>query len=374
MKRKRSANFSQETCELKFALTDSSLEEGTFSGIASVFGSLIQAWMPTVIEPGAFTKTLKEQAKRIKLLWQHDANEPIGLPIELVETVNGLELKGRISMTQRGREALLLMRDKVIDEMSIGFDPIKWEMEDKGNGELLRHVKEVKLWEVSLVTFAADPLARIMAVHSVVPFQNLPLADEDRAWSAAAALKRVKEKCGLDGDTPDWGMFRKAHVWWDEDEPEKMGSYKLPIADIVDGKMTVVPRAIFAAAARLNQADVPDEDVDRIKIHLGRYYAAMDRTAPWDAEKDDLDLALETLAALVPSETHEGRVLSAKNKKLLQDAAAALQALLDAAEPPPPPEKKDEEEEQALTVAADTLTPERHERELALFEYEFNFS
>jgi uncharacterized protein len=184
---KKIETLGQEQTWLKYALADANLEEGTFKGVASVFGSTVQSWMPTVIEPGAFTKTLQENSARIKLLWQHDPSEPIGKPSSLQETQQGLEITGKISKTTRGSDCLILMRDGVIDELSIGFDPIKWEMEDKGNGEVLRHIKEVRLWEISAVTFAADPLAKIQAIHCLQPILGFSFED------FSSALREVHE-------------------------------------------------------------------------------------------------------------------------------------------------------------------------------------
>ena len=129
----------QERIGLKFALTDTNLDQGTFKGMASVFGSMVDSWMPTIIEPGAFTKTLQEQGKRVKILWQHNMWDPIGIPTLLQETDLGLQIEGKVSQTEHGKDCLTLMRDGVVDELSIGFDPIKWEMEDKVRAKMLRN-------------------------------------------------------------------------------------------------------------------------------------------------------------------------------------------------------------------------------------------
>jgi len=347
--------MAQEHCGLQFALTESDPKEGTFKGLASVFGSMVDSWMPTVIEPGAFTKTLQENLSRVKILWQHNLDEPIGLPLTLKESSKGLEVEGRISQTTRGRDALQLMKDKVVDELSIGFDPIKYEMEEIDGKETIRHIKEVRLWEISLVTFAADPKAKVRSVHAVVPYQDLALADEGRSWSVGDAHNRVVSDCDLKGDSPDWVKFKRAHLWFDPAKTEDITGYKFLIADIIDGKLLAVPRAIFAAAGVLMGArggtKISQAEQDKMKAHLARYYKKMDRTAPWDEEKDSIELVLEMFHALIPpDETHEGKVLSSKNKKLLQDAVAALNALLPAAEPP------DKEDDQALTVNAEQIS------------------
>jgi len=164
-----------ETCRARFALAaDGSLPPNCFRGMASVFGTLVDTWVPTRILPGAFTKTLQENASRIKVLWQHDEAWPIGLPLMLEERVDGLYVEAEISAdVPEGQRCLALMRPlpgagrPVIDELSIGFDPIKWEMVDLGQDNIERHIKELRLWEFSPVTFAANRDAKVTAVHSL---------------------------------------------------------------------------------------------------------------------------------------------------------------------------------------------------------------
>ena len=114
-----------------------------------------------IIEKGAFSKSIIENKSRIKILWQHNPNEPIGRPIEMYEDDKGLYIKAKISNTELGRKAMELMRDGVISEMSIGYEVEKKDF--KGNN---RVIKEVKLWEISAVTFAANPQAKILSVKN----------------------------------------------------------------------------------------------------------------------------------------------------------------------------------------------------------------
>jgi hypothetical protein len=134
--------------------------ENEFEGYASVFRNVDS--YRDVIEPGAFTKTIQEN-KRIKVLWQHDPMQPIGKPILMQEDNHGLYVKAKISDTTLGREAMALMRDGVIDELSIGFNTVK---EDWDKDQQVRRIKEVKLWEFSPVTFAANDQAAITAVKN----------------------------------------------------------------------------------------------------------------------------------------------------------------------------------------------------------------
>jgi hypothetical protein len=119
---------------------------------------------------------------------------------------------------------------------------------------------------------------------SVTAFQNLPLADRDREWDGAAAEKRIRKWADAE-DEPD-AKYRDAHIWYDKDKKDNFGAYKLLIADIVGGKLMAVPRGVMAAGAVMQGSrggvDLPKGDIDGVKSHLGKYYAKMDETAPWD--------------------------------------------------------------------------------------------
>lgn len=127
-----------------------------FEGFASKFGNL--DLHNDIIEKGAFTKTIQERfpKKMIKVLWQH--MEPIGMPEVLEETDDGLYVKGKISKTRLGDEAIELMKDGVVDGMSIGYDVVKDKFDDEKG---IRYLRELKLYEVSIVTWGANPEAGI---------------------------------------------------------------------------------------------------------------------------------------------------------------------------------------------------------------------
>jgi hypothetical protein len=119
---------------------------------------------------------------------------------------------------------------------------------------------------------------------AVTTFQDLPLADRDRAWDGDAAEKRVREWAGAE-DRPN-SRYRDAHAWYDADNKDEFGAYKLLIADIVDGRLKAVPRGVMAAGNVMQGArggvDLPEGDIDRVKSHLAKYYGKMGETAPWE--------------------------------------------------------------------------------------------
>lgn len=119
---------------------------------------------------------------------------------------------------------------------------------------------------------------------SVVSFQDLPLADRKRRWNGDAANKRVRKWAGADQE-PN-AKYRKAFVWFDGDAKDNFTAYKLQIADVIDGELKAVPRGVFIAAAVMQGsrggADLPQNDIARVKSHLARYYQKLDEQPPWD--------------------------------------------------------------------------------------------
>ena len=121
---------------------------------------------------------------------------------------------------------------------------------------------------------------------TVTRFQDLPLADRDREWDGDAAERRVRDWAGAqDGPT---AKYRDAHVWYDAERKDNFTAYKLLIADVVDGKLTAVPRGVMAAGNVMQGSrggvDLPKDDIDRVKSHLARYYAKLGETAPWERD------------------------------------------------------------------------------------------
>ncbi len=119
---------------------------------------------------------------------------------------------------------------------------------------------------------------------TVPAFQDLPLADRDRPWDSAAAEKRVRTWAGAQ-DEPNQ-QYRAAHLWYDADKKQNFTSYKLLIADVIDGTLHAVPRAVIAAAGVVDGArggvNIPASDTSRVKNHLEKYYAKLGEKAPWE--------------------------------------------------------------------------------------------
>jgi hypothetical protein len=114
-----------------------------------------------VIMRGAYQKTIQENGSRVKYLYQHNMMQPIGKMNELYEDEKGLMFVAEVPKTTLGKDVIELMKAGVITENSVGILPIV--KEDKGS---YRELKEVKLFEISAVTLAANEEAQIMDVKS----------------------------------------------------------------------------------------------------------------------------------------------------------------------------------------------------------------
>jgi HK97 family phage prohead protease len=168
--------------DLKFEIKKEPDEDGKFEGYASVFDVVDQGM--DVVSPGAFRRSL-DTGKSVKLLWQHDQSQPIGVFDEIREDERGLFVKGRISKdVQKGREAMALMRMGSIDSMSIGYRTKQASQE--GNGSV-RRLDEIDLFEVSLVTFPMLPDAQITAIKSIKTIRDFEKSLRDVGFSKAEA-------------------------------------------------------------------------------------------------------------------------------------------------------------------------------------------
>lgn len=135
-------------------------EEGSFVGLASVYGNVDRHG--DIVERGAFDATIKDNPETV-ILWQHESWTPIGTG-KLVDTATGLELHGQLVLgTQAGTEARALMMAGAVKGLSIGYDVVNAKWDDE---QSVRILKEIRLWEVSLVTFPANIEAEVLTVKS----------------------------------------------------------------------------------------------------------------------------------------------------------------------------------------------------------------
>ncbi len=140
---------------------------GEFRGYASTFGNVDHAH--DVILPGAFKKTLKENnGGKVPILDHHDSTRQIGWNLEAREDKHGLWVRGQLDLNvqlARERHSLMQMASRVGARtgLSIGFQTVRAESPGKAAG--VRNLKELKLFEYSIVVFPMNPEAGVTTVR-----------------------------------------------------------------------------------------------------------------------------------------------------------------------------------------------------------------
>lgn len=137
--------------------------KGIIRGYGSYFDKVDQ--QSDIIAKGAFTKTIRaweRSGKKPKMLWQHQSHRPIGIWTHLYQDNYGLYVEGRLALGVKfANEAYILLKEGVLDGLSIGFRTIEAVQDTQRKARL---ILDLDLIEISLVTFGANPLARVHGV------------------------------------------------------------------------------------------------------------------------------------------------------------------------------------------------------------------
>ena len=145
---------------------DMDSKQGIVSGYLSIFDNKDSDG--DVIVKGAYSKTLKENSSRIAYLWQHQIDKPIGKFMELYEDSKGLAYVAKMSQSTLGKDAFTLMEEGIVKENSVGFKIVQGKKMDE-----FYQINEIKLYEGSAVTLAANSSAMIEGVKSEVEKQSI---------------------------------------------------------------------------------------------------------------------------------------------------------------------------------------------------------
>jgi HK97 family phage prohead protease len=172
-------------------------QSGVFEGYASLFNVPDSAG--DVVMPGAFAASLARRGRQgIRMLFQHDANQPVGTWLELREDARGLFVRGRLAAgVQHAEELGTLLRQGAIDGLSIGFRAV---LATRDRLTRQRRLMKIDLWEISLVTFPMLEGARVTALAGAptAPLRKVRSRDgpqgsgslaPDRASATAAAIQ-----------------------------------------------------------------------------------------------------------------------------------------------------------------------------------------
>lgn len=164
---------------------------GVIEGYASLFGVADSGG--DIVQKGAFSRSLAQRgASGVKMLWQHNAAEPIGTWLSIVEDAKGLKVSGRLDLSvARAREALSLIRGGAVDGLSIGF-LTRRASTSKATG--LRRLFDIDLWEISVVTFPMQAGARIADVKRAPQGSNAAMRGALARLGAQQAAERFQNE------------------------------------------------------------------------------------------------------------------------------------------------------------------------------------
>jgi hypothetical protein len=193
----------ERAAEVRFCALDlkSVGEDGRFEGYASLFDR--EDLGGDIVVPGAFRESLARRGTGgVRMLFQHDPNQPIGTWERLLEDARGLHARGRLAIeVPKAREVAALMRAGALDGLSIGFRAERGRRNPRTG---VRRLDKIDLWEISVVTFPMQPEARVRGIKARAFGGRLPTEREFERWltqdagftrSEARALMRS----GLEG-------------------------------------------------------------------------------------------------------------------------------------------------------------------------------
>lgn len=134
-----------------------------FEGHGSVFGN--EDLGGDVVLPGAFQRTLDGYRKKgtfPQMFWMHDPSRVAGKWEDMEEDKQGLRVRGRLAKTPLGDELHELLKMEAVRGLSIGYRTVDQDYDNDGR----RLLKELELWEVSVVSLPMNPLAQVAHIKS----------------------------------------------------------------------------------------------------------------------------------------------------------------------------------------------------------------
>lgn len=174
-------------------------DAGNFEAYSAVFNNVDLG--DDVILPGAFTRVKTTRGGKLKLALYHDLTRLVG-SADYTQDDHGLLLKGKVNLAvSYARDAYELMKSEILDSMSIGFNTIKADFEERA-GRRVRIIKEAELWEASFVPFGMNPEAQVLTVKSDIRlFENalrerMGLSQKEAATVASLGYSALRRDGG----------------------------------------------------------------------------------------------------------------------------------------------------------------------------------
>lgn len=164
-------------CPADFKLLGEGEPAGTFEAYVALFGTPDRPDFfgdSDVIEPGAFTQTLQEKGLP-PIVWSHVWTiPPVGQALQAVEDAKGLRIKARLFLDDDGISGQyarsihtgMTATPPVVREFSFAFEAKEWSDEKAQNGQYIRHLKRLELFEVGPVLVGRHPDTELIAAKS----------------------------------------------------------------------------------------------------------------------------------------------------------------------------------------------------------------
>jgi len=186
-------------------------DNNTLVGHAAVFNTLVDlGYFRELIAPGAFAKTLADHAD-VKALFNHEANNILGRTksgtLKLAEDATGLLSEINMPDTNLGRDLMVSVKRGDIDQMSFAFQAIQEEWNESDPNNPIRTLKEVKLFDVSPVTYPAYPTTDVSAKSA----ENILAEHRSSIKFTQKVIEPIQEDhSATDSTTPDYATANEA--------------------------------------------------------------------------------------------------------------------------------------------------------------------
>ena len=324
--------------EIAFEIKQFDEEQRSFWAVASTatpdrFGDVIKqdGWI------------LDQFKKNPVIPWGHDYSKPPVARAEEIYVQDG-KLVFLVKFPEPGTYDLAdtvfeLYKQGFLRAFSVGFMPLEYEFNENGG---LTYSKQ-ELLEISAVTVPANPEALMLAYKSIlnktVPPKHTPAIDSESSWDANKAIKQLREWASKDGsgdkDTIDWNKYAKGFGWYDGENKENFGSYKLPHHYVKDGQLITVWSGVKAAMAALLGArggvDIPENEMEKVYNHLAGHYKQFDKEPPELRTIKFLSNVLSEVYSGIAKLQDDVKHLDILSQKIAknQDAIAALVAKVE---------------------------------------------
>lgn len=241
-------------------------EKGQFRGLLSVYD--VVDGHGDVVERGAYTKTLQESGGNVPLLWHHNPASPIGT-LSLKDGTDGLEAEGRLILDDAvpdAKRAYALLKAGVVKGLSIGYRAIKKRQEDK-----IRRLKEVQLFEGSLVTMPANRFALVTSVKALESKDFLSELDRLQTqatyWNMLSALSNALDRIRYGDGTRE----------------ERIATASTIVQQFAESFIDYIPRLMDAMGVKLDaspqQATEKLAETQQQALELERKHSGTEETA-----------------------------------------------------------------------------------------------